>query len=329
MRGRLAVALFLVLAVFAAAQETAQVRVSSSVDRSSVTVGDVVRYTLAVEWAKGVTVTPPSLGVNLGQFEIRDYKAGEPKGIESGRTRLETTYEIAAYDVGTLTIPGVPIRYKDASGAEKTIDSEPISILVAGSNPDLKGTIRDLRGPVGIPVDWTPYLLIGGGALLAALLGIGGYLYYRAWRARRAKLAEARVPADQWALARLEELRAAGHVEAGRLKEYFSGLSEILRGYVERRYRVPALERTTDELAVVVAALPIAKDLGAELLDRLATCDLVKFAKHVPDADVPVRMLEEARAFIHATKEALAPAPMPMPTPTSPATRPATGEGAG
>ena len=147
--------------------------------------GDVIRYTLTVEWAKGVQVTPPSLGVNLGQFEIRDYKAGEPKPIEGGRTRLVSTYDVAIYEAGSFTeIPGVPVKYKDAAGVERTIDSEAVNVLVASANPDLKGTIRDVKAPVAIPIHWRPYILVGSGVLAALLLAIGAALY----RARRAAL---------------------------------------------------------------------------------------------------------------------------------------------
>ena len=321
--------LIVVSAVVVLAQQAAapaDVRVSSTVDKSSVTVGDVIRYALTIEWAKGVQVTPPSLGVNLGQFEIRDYKAGEPKAIEGGRTRLVSTYDVAIYEAGSFTVPGVPVKYKDAAGVERTIDSEAVNVLVASANPDMKGTIRDVKAPVAIPIRWRPYILVGSGVLAALVLTIGGYLYYRAWRARRARLAEeARVPAHEWALQRIEELRAAGHIEAGRVKEHYAGLSEILRGYLERRYGVPALERTTDELSEETRRTPLAPGSRDGLLAFLEACDLVKFAKHVPGAEVHPRMLEQAREFVRATALGAAPAapPEPPPAPIVPPPAPA------
>lgn len=74
-----------------------------------------------------------------------------------------------------------------------------------------------------------------------------------------------------------------------------------MRGYLEERFKVPALERTTDDLLLELRTSPIAPDLQQQLANMLRLADLVKFAKAVPSATENERMLTGAREFIKAT----------------------------
>ena len=64
--------------------------------------------------------------------------------------------------------------------------------------------------------------------------------------------------------------------------------------------------------------MPLAPESRDGLLAFLEVCDLVKFAKHLPDADVHPRMLEQARAFVRATTIDRAPAPTVTPPSAQP-----------
>ena len=46
----------------------------------------------------------------------------------------------------------------------------------------------------------------------------------------------------------LEKLKQAQLWQNGKIKAYYSDLSDILRLYIENRYNSPALEMTTDEI---------------------------------------------------------------------------------
>lgn len=86
-------------------------------------------------------------------------------------------------------------------------------------------------------------------------------------------------PAYIIAFERLEELRAQKLWQAGQLKEYHSLISEIVREYIEGRFKLPALESTTDELQAALKETSITKELRAELISMLRLSDFVKFAK--------------------------------------------------
>jgi len=300
---RIAIAAFAALLAVSAFGDPAEVTVRSSVDRSTITVGDPILYTLSISWDEGIEVTPPSLGVNLGGFEIQDYKAGEPRK-EGGRQVLESSYRITIYDTGEFVIPGVEIAYKTAGGEEKTIGSEPIEILVESVSPDMDGGIADIKGQAEIKIDPLPYLLAATLVLFLAVSAILIIMMIRRRRMRRLLSAEPsfRPPAHELAMKRLNELRGRDLIGQGMIKQYYTELSEIIREYLENRYTLFALEQTTDEIVREAEALDLSRELHGRLGELLRACDLVKFAKHRPPQDAHDVFFEDVRGFVDATK---------------------------
>jgi hypothetical protein len=154
--------------------------------------------------------------------------------------------------------------------------------------------IRDIRGPKPIPSSWLWPLWLAGGAALAALL-YAGWL----WNRRRA-LADALLPYEI-ALARLEEARALMQPENAR--EFSIVVSEIVRQYIEQRFRVWAARRTTEEflhdlLEPSDALLTSHRGLLAEFLRH---CDLAKFARWILSSEEMDTMLESACRFVRET----------------------------
>jgi hypothetical protein len=89
--------------------------------------------------------------------------------------------------------------------------------------------------------------------------------------------------------------------QQGDHKAYHSKLTDILRGYIEERYQVPALESTTDELIkeLRVSSLPTEQRDRLENMLRLA--DLVKFAKTLPSPQENEQMMAGGIQFVETT----------------------------
>ena len=151
-------------------------------------------------------------------------------------------------------------------------------------------------------MDWRPYYAIAGAvALLVALVLL---LRWLAKRRRHVATATPPPPAHVIALGALDALRARRLVEKGAIKEYYSTLTDIVRAYLEGRYRVRAPEMTTEEFLVASS-----RDgrLGADhrqlLGNFLGESDLVKFARHLPSTDDSERAYSAARRFVEETRE--------------------------
>ena len=96
------------------------------------------------------------------------------------------------------------------------------------------------------------------------------------------------LPPYEEAIYKLNELDEKLLWQNNKVKEYYSELTEIIRGFIERELKVPALENTTDEILEALKAfedagtIEITKDTLKTLQDLLHEADLVKFAKSKP-----------------------------------------------
>lgn len=96
------------------------------------------------------------------------------------------------------------------------------------------------------------------------------------------------LPSFEEAILRLTELDEKLLWQNNKIKEYYSELTEIIRGYIERELKVPALENTTDEVLEMINdfkksnMLETSKESISKLKNLLQQADLVKFAKSTP-----------------------------------------------
>lgn len=283
--------------------QSSLIEVRAEVDKSEITVGDPIRYTLIIDRAKDLSIQSPGKGANLGMFEIRDYRVYPPEEKE-GRILERFDYFISVYDTGHYVIPPFTIAFQvDDSSAYQFISSEPIDIYVRSVLTAEDREIRDIKPPLSIPVDYRRWILLGALALLLIGAAAVGYWYYRR-RQKGAPLFRKEIirPAHEIALEELERLLAQGWIENGEYKAFYTGLSLVLRRYVEGRFFIKALEETTTELMASLEEANLSVEDMMLIQSVLSKCDLVKFAKYQPDVEETHKAVQAARTFIEHTR---------------------------
>lgn len=284
--------------------ERSLISVESFVDRATITIGDRILYSLKITTDPKIKLESLALGSNLGAFEVKDYKIYNSEKTKDGRVINKSEYLITAFTTGEYVIPPITINYSDPQGEKKQIKSEPLFILVksVGASQSDKEDIRGLKPPIEIKGGYWAYLLI---LPILALLGVGGFLYYRQ-RAKGLALPEIpeglRKPAWKVALFELESLRGSDLLKKKQMKKYFTVLSDITRRYVERRYRISALDRTTEEIKGEIKRVKLEQVVAELTYDLLCFCDLVKFAKYIPSTEEIEKSLNDAYSFVNMTK---------------------------
>ena len=119
---------------------------------------------------------------------------------------------------------------------------------------------------------------------------------------RLVRESEIHIPAEVIAFNRLSELEQKKLWETGKINEYHTELSEIIRRYLEGRFKFIALELTTDEILTELKSV-INNDIFKKLQKILERADLAKFAKNQPTDLQNLESMSLAKEIISSTKK--------------------------
>jgi len=281
-----------------------QISISSGVDRDVITIGDLINYNISVVHDKGIKVEYPGLGVNLGAFEIRNYKIFEPEEVDK-KIINKVEYIITTFDTGNYVIPPITVSYFSSDSIEKELKTDIIKIRVNSVKPSEAKDIRDIKPQMEIKADYRRYIYYGlaglGAVLLACIL-----IFYLKKRKRGENIIPKRrkpiKPAHIEAIEELEKLMNSNLLSDGRAKEFYIIISEIVRRYIENRYFIYALEMTTNQVYDSLYNIDVDKENIELIYEFLSSCDLVKFAKYIPEESENKKVIEQAFDVINKTK---------------------------
>jgi hypothetical protein len=279
-----------------------KISVESTIDKQTITIGDRITYTVKISSDTSLVVDSLTVGTNLGSFEVKDYKPRQ-SAVKNGTRTSTESFEITTFTTGDYQIPPVIIHYRTPSGEVKSVATDPLPIKVNSLLSGEQGEdIKPLKPQKEFPREFPTLWVIVGSVLIA-----GAALFF--WLYRRARrpidlstaVADTRLPWEI-ALEELAKLRESDLLARGEYKLFYLELSDIFRRYLERRYGIYALERTTIEIIMEFRKLALAKEEEKVIHDFLEGCDLVKFAKYLPTAEDIERDYLTAKEFVIQTR---------------------------
>lgn len=252
-------------------------QVSTSIDTTTIRIGEEIQYTIEVEADSTALVLFPE-GQSFQPMEvIESYQVDTTFGSE--KIRLIKKYGLTQFDSGSYKVPSQRVMIDDRGYSTDSALVEVRDVLVDTTQQkmfDIKPAIEVDRPPFDLLslLYWVLPIL--------ALIAIG-YLLFRRKKLREER--ERQLPPYEEALAALQELDASEILKESRSKAYYSSLTEIVKRYIDREVDDTALESTSDEL---IERLMLHKDAGhfdfdtvtIKKLDEIfKRADLVKFAK--------------------------------------------------
>lgn len=281
-------------------------QVSSSIDSTSIKIGEQITYKIRVETDTTSLVVFPE-GQSFTPLEmIESYAIDTVKNKD--KYNLIKKYGLTQFDSGKYTIPRQKIIVGDKTFFTDSLKVEVNNILVDSTKQglyDIKPII-EVKKPSS---NWWKYLLI-----ILLLIGVVGFLlYWFIWRQKPLSEEEeiALLPPYDRAKLALKKLDESPYLENENLKDYYSDLTFIIRKYLDEKVYDRALESTTDELINRLNLLKdgnqvdISKEDIKNLESILKRADLVKFAKSAPDVELAKLDRNTIDIEIDHVKEAL------------------------
>ncbi len=278
----------LVCSLPAQAENRAPITLETKLLKDKIQIGDEFKFFILVDRPRKVTVSAPDPKVNIKPFEI---KSVELSPIKKGQNRVQETFilTMTVFELGDLKIPPIPVLYQVEGGEVGEARTEPVSLKVAsvGAKITDKDDIRPIKGPVSIGVIrfWTWVMGIVAGTLFIFLIT---KVVLR--KIKEMGSAESRKPAHERVLIEIKRLKDKGYLEEKKFKEFYSELSDVLRLYLERAFKVEALERTTSELLDELKQKQFEATPLSQMKQVLEETDLIKFAKFIPNYDTASRL---------------------------------------
>ncbi|MCF6342122.1 MAG: hypothetical protein L3J31_04890 [Bacteroidales bacterium] len=310
MRRQFYILMFLLATTFSTALRAQNVEAFASVDSTAIMIGDQVNYEIGISmpddyllgWPQ-ITDTLTSHIEVLGSYPIDTLS-------EPNQLTLRQRLRITSFDSGFFEVPPVTFLYRQKD--DTTIHSAITNKLFLQVYTPLVDTAQDfkvIKGPIREPYTFReilPWLLL---ALVVAVL-IGLLVLYLTKRKKNhgvfVRKSKPLPPPHVTAIKKLDELRLAKIWQQGRLKLYYSQLTDIIREYMEGRFHFDAPEMTTDEILEALKKQKINKEVMDKLGTSLQLADLVKFAKAQPTALENDLSLDHCIDFVNETKAKVA-----------------------
>jgi len=300
------------LILFSFSSFSQNVRVSAELDANEILIGQQVKIKLQVEYKTDqgeIKIDFPKIADTIiKQIEVVEQSKVErfiPDSNDMSRLVQTQTLIITSFDSGYYAIP--PFRFIINGDSSKAIETEPLLFAVNTVAVDTTKNIMDIKPPIEVPFSWKeylPYVYWGFGALTVLALIIYLVRYYLKKKKKKPlpEIIIPKIPAHVTALEQLEKLKEEKLWQQGKLKQYHSELSDIIRQYIEHRFYIHAMEQVTDEIMYSFRTVDVGDELKMKLRQVLFLSDLVKFAKEQPLPNENDLSWSNAYEFVMATK---------------------------
>ncbi|WP_417557425.1 hypothetical protein [Mesoflavibacter zeaxanthinifaciens] len=281
-------------------------QVTSSIDSTSIKIGEQITYKIEVETDTVNPVIFPEGQTFMPLEMIESYQPDTTK--YDAKYKLIKKYGLTQFDSGKYVIPKQKIIIGGKTFATDSMLVEVNDIVVDTTKQklyDVKPMI-DVKKPSS---NWWLWVLL----TIALVATIGFLVYWFVWRKRPLTEEEkiAQLPPYDRAKLALKQLDETKYLERAEIKEYYSELTFIIRKYLDEKVYDKALESTTDQLIDRLNILQegnqieLSKDDIKNIEAILKRADLVKFAKSAPDIELAKLDRQTVDTEIDQVKDAL------------------------
>ena len=264
------------------------VEVDGKVESTDVQVGKPFTLDLSLKVPYGWFVEWNDFAIDTLSEQLDILKRGEVERTADADSNVIVKQQLTlmTFDTGQVQVPPIALKYARSFDDPNRLKAytDPIRLYSTTMTVDTTLAYKPIVEPIAAPVKFKevfPWILA---ALLLVLIALG--IWY--WRKHRKPKVDADgnivrgpvIPPYDKAVGDLKRLREEKIWQSGKVKEYFSSLTDIAREYIEGQFGVNAVEMTTDDILEEIKPLHFPKETYDKLKDTMEVADLVKFAKY-------------------------------------------------
>lgn len=283
--------MFLIFAMvlgFVGGAAAQHVEVSATVQDDHVAVGKPFSLDLMMKVPYGYYVEWNDFATDTLSAQIDILKRGEMQRTADAdsNTIVQQQLTLMTFDTGYVQIPGIALTYANSSESQMRMKAftDPVQLYATTITVDTTQAFRPIVEPIAQPIamkEVFPWIL---GVLLAVLVGFGVWFLLKKRKPRLdgngIPVSGPVIPPYTKAIGDLESLKQQKLWQVGKVKEYYSSLSDIAREYIEGQFGVNAVEMATDDIMREVRELRFPEPVFTKLKNTMELSDLVKFAKY-------------------------------------------------
>ena len=264
------------------------VEVEGKVESTEVQVGNPFTLDLSLKVPYGWFVEWNDFTSDTLSEQLDIIKRGEVERTADADSNVIVKQQLTlmTFDTGQVQVPSVGLIYAHSFDDPNRFKAytDPINLYSTTMTVDTTQAFKPIVEPISAPITMKevfPWILA---VLLLVLLVLGIWLLVR-HRKRRSDgegniVRGPVIPPYDKAVGDLENLRQQKLWQSGKVKEYYSSLTDIAREYIEGQFGVNAIEMTTDDILDEVALLHFSPETFGKLKETMEVADLVKFAKY-------------------------------------------------
>lgn len=285
--------------------QSSQVELEMNVEPETIHVGDPFTITLSATYPHDHFVIFPQVEPNWGEFEVRGQTSAPT--LDNGDGTLTSSIQIEAtlFSIGEIPTPELSVAIRKPDGEVINRPVSPIYVSVASVLPDDDQDLKDIKPQAELPVPLDPISAIQerDNVVIAALAGGIALAALAIYLWSRMQAPAHLVPGSpaEIALRELDRIASSGLDSDTDFKERYTLVSDCLRSYLWGQFDIPAPELTTHQTVRSIESSEVSPSQTDDLTRMLDECDLVKFARFLPDEEDANRVIERARDFVRET----------------------------
>jgi hypothetical protein len=305
--------ILILLTVLSCSLVKSQVEVHAVLDTSKIRIGEQTRLDIYMNYNAKLE---KNLSIEWPSFEDTIIKQIEVLSV----TKIDTTFPdknnpdliqqhmqlvITSFDSGYYAIPSFKFIINKDTANTKFTEILMLEVLSVPTDTSI-AKVKDIKAPFDEPFDWHWYLPYAywGFAILVGLIILIIVIRKLTKKAPIEIIIDntPKIPAHVSALETLEKIRQEAIWKDNKTKEYYSSIADTVRLYIEERFKINALELTSDEIIKVFKSQVVDSESKGKLTQILTLSDFVKFAKQIPIEVEHSLTLNNAFDFVNGTK---------------------------